>query len=225
VPNTSAACVGAAVASGFAFHHAQPEYVLLTRWLPLDQPSPLPKYAFTQIGVGVVVVNGTGQVLMVQEKVSPVPQYQGCWKLPGGLADPGEDFADTVLREVDEETGVKAELAGLSSLRHTHGFRFNQGDLYVVVKLRALSEVITICPHELLGAQWMEASEIESLVVEPKPGVLLDGKVSLQQWKIIEHALYGPVIRGEKTIGHKVAMLYTAANEATNGESKRQRSS
>ena len=59
-------------------------------------PSPLPKYAFTQIGVGGVVVNGHGEVLMVQEKVSPLPIYQGTWKLPGGLADPGEDFAQTV---------------------------------------------------------------------------------------------------------------------------------
>ena len=42
---------GPAVAAGFAFHHAKPGYVLLTRWLPTDQPSPLPRYGFTQIGV------------------------------------------------------------------------------------------------------------------------------------------------------------------------------
>ena len=39
------------MAAGFAFHHAKPGYVLLTRWLPTDQPSPLPRYGFTQIGV------------------------------------------------------------------------------------------------------------------------------------------------------------------------------
>ena len=48
IPLTCAASVGAAVANGFVFHHAQPDYVLLTKWLPTDEPSPLPKYAFTQ---------------------------------------------------------------------------------------------------------------------------------------------------------------------------------
>ena len=76
VPIASAAIVGGAVRWGFEFHHAQPGYVLLVRWLPQDVPSPLPKYAFTQIGVGGVVVNGRGEVLMVQEKVSPLPIYQ-----------------------------------------------------------------------------------------------------------------------------------------------------
>ena len=38
--------------------------------------------------------------------------------------------------QVREETGVLATLEGVVSLRHSHGFRFGQGDLYVVVKLR-----------------------------------------------------------------------------------------
>lgn len=85
----------AAVEAGFAYHHATADYLELTCWLP-PTPSPLPRFAFTMIGVGGVVVNGAGEVLMVQEKVSPSARTQGAWKLPGGLADPGEDFAQTV---------------------------------------------------------------------------------------------------------------------------------
>ena len=59
-----------------------------------------------RVQVGGVVVNSLDEVLMVQERVSPLPLFQGSWKLPGGLADPGEDFATTVRREVIEETGV-----------------------------------------------------------------------------------------------------------------------
>ena len=43
---------------------------------------------------------------MVQERVSPLAQYQGSWKLPGGLADPREDFAETVGREVQVRKDV-----------------------------------------------------------------------------------------------------------------------
>merc|ERR1712226_893348 len=110
-----------------------------------------PSYAFTQIGVGGVVLNSKNEVLMIVEKVSPLPQFQGSWKLPGGLADPGEDFTTTVLREVREETGVSGTLEGVVSLRHSHGFRFGQADIYVLVKVRANAdaEEIQLCQKEL----------------------------------------------------------------------------
>jgi 8-oxo-dGTP diphosphatase len=38
---------------------------------------------------------------------------QGLWSLPGGHIEPGEAARDAALREVREETGVEAELAGL----------------------------------------------------------------------------------------------------------------
>ena len=123
VPLACGGGVGGAAANGFVFHHAQPDYAMMTRWLPPNVPSTLPKYGFTQVGVGGVVrassrvqcssapsptrlspppqvVNTRNEVLMVQEAIAPMPQFQGCWKLPGGLADPGEDFAETAIREV-----------------------------------------------------------------------------------------------------------------------------
>ena len=47
IPLACAECVGAAAAQGFEFHHARPEYVMMTRWLPTDRPSPLPRHGFT----------------------------------------------------------------------------------------------------------------------------------------------------------------------------------
>lgn len=215
VPLQAASCVGSAVTQGFQFHHAKQNYVLLTRWLP-DTPSSLPKYSFTQIGVGGIVLNGKGEVLMVQERVSPIPLFQGSWKLPGGLADPSEDFAETVAREVHEETGVTGSLIGVVSIRHSHGFRFSQGDIYVVVKIQATKEEITLDPHELLDAQWMSAEAIESLVADPSADSL-DGKVSANNWKVISNALHGSLIEGTvipNSRGGKSSMLYTAPKPA-----------
>ena len=214
IPLACAAVAGAAAACGFEFHHAQPGYVMMTRWLPAS-PSPLPKYGFTQIGVGGVVLNAAGEVLMVQERVSPSAQFQGSWKLPGGLSDPGEQFADTVIREVREETAVVGTLEGVVSLRHSHGFRFGQGDIYVVVRLRAdpNHESIVVDPNELLDARWMAPATIESLVERDsqKP---LDGKVSENNWKMIQNALHGNMIVACSLAARgagKPALLYTAA--------------
>ena len=194
---------------------------MLTRWLPKDKPSPLPNFGFTQIGVGGIVVNKNDEVLMVQEKVSPMAYYQGSWKLPGGLADPGEDFADTVAREVREETGVMTALLGVVNLRHMHGVRFGQADLYVVVKLRATSEEIVMDPNELAGARWMSRADIEKRVVQETDKSIssLDDRVSLTNWKVIKNALDGEhIITGTQlplaagvANSRKPSMLYTAA--------------
>ena len=206
--------VSAAVSAGFTYHHATAEYLMLTRWLPAT-PSPLPRYGFTQIGVGGVVVNGRGEVLMVVERVSPLARMQGSYKLPGGLSDPGEDFAQTVAREVLEETGVATELDGVVSLRHAHGRRFDQGDLYVIVRLRATAEEITIDEAELAEARWMSREEIERIVEtddEASSKADLGGKISKGNYEMIDNALRGELIEGVELPSSKgiITMLYRA---------------
>ena len=141
---------------------------------------------------------------------------QGAWKLPGGLADPGEDFATTVAREVREEVGVEAELDGVVSMRHAHDRRFDQGDLYVVVRLRAASDEICLDTGELADARWMSRAEIEAIVetAEDK-GQPLDGKVSSGNWEMIDNALSGRLIEGVTIFNSKgqPTMMYKAPSE------------
>lgn len=54
---------------------------------------------------GVVIFRGKILVLYKNFK----NKYEG-WVLPKGTVEPGEDFKDTALREVHEETGVKAQI-------------------------------------------------------------------------------------------------------------------
>ena len=35
---------------GFEIHHAKPEYIQLTHWLPTSEPNMLPRYASNYIG-------------------------------------------------------------------------------------------------------------------------------------------------------------------------------
>ena len=56
---------------------------MMTNWLPVDVPSPLPPNASHQVGVGAFVVNEKRQVLVVQEKFGPL-RGMGFWKFPTG---------------------------------------------------------------------------------------------------------------------------------------------
>jgi mutator protein MutT len=62
------------------------------------------------VGVGVVVFNAQGEVLLARRGNPP---RQGEWSLPGGLIDLGEKLADAAVREVWEECAIEIEVGGL----------------------------------------------------------------------------------------------------------------
>jgi 8-oxo-dGTP diphosphatase len=54
-----------------------------------------------------------GLVLLVERGKGALP---GTWSLPGGHVEPGERALAAALREVGEETGVEAEILGLTDV-------------------------------------------------------------------------------------------------------------
>ena len=60
-----------------------------------------------QIGIKAVIQNDDGRILLLA-----VPQWDdnpAHWDLPGGRMEPGEDFLQTLKRELQEEIGVTFE--------------------------------------------------------------------------------------------------------------------
>ena len=102
LPLQQAHLVHVATSWGFGYHHAEPEHLMLTTWLH-DSPSTLPANASHQVGVGAVVPNRHGEILVLKEKSGPAAKYD-IWKLPTGLLNAGEDYQDAAVREVKEET-------------------------------------------------------------------------------------------------------------------------
>jgi len=151
------------VEHGFIYHHAQSDRVVLTKWLPTDRISTLPKYPFTNVGVGGVVENEKGEILLMKERRG---HYLG-WKFPGGLSDPNESIQEAIAREVLEETGVEAEFCGILTFRHAkRGPYANTGDLYFVCHMKPKDESkidIRPCPSEAADAQWMSREAITKL--------------------------------------------------------------
>jgi mutator protein MutT len=57
------------------------------------------------VGVGAVIIQD-GRILLEKRKNEP---GKGKWSIPGGLVELGESVEQTVLREVEEETGLEVE--------------------------------------------------------------------------------------------------------------------
>jgi 8-oxo-dGTP diphosphatase len=62
-----------------------------------------------RVGVGAVILDGE-RVLLARRGQPP---GQGKWSIPGGLVHLGERIEDALVREVEEESGLRVRLLGL----------------------------------------------------------------------------------------------------------------
>ncbi|MGW4608722.1 NUDIX domain-containing protein [Streptomyces sp. NPDC004532] len=99
------------------------------------------------------VRDGAGRVLMVQRSDN------GRWALPGGGHDLGESIADTVVREVREETGIEVQVADLSGIYTDpgHVMRYDDGEVRqqfsLCFRARPVGGSLVSCPGSRRLAQ------------------------------------------------------------------------
>jgi ADP-ribose pyrophosphatase YjhB (NUDIX family) len=127
---------------------------MLNKWLVKDVPSKLPCYSTHNLAVGGVVISPCNQkILLIKENYK---QLMHLWKFPGGLVDEGETIEKAAVREVWEETGIKASYIGVMGFREQLNFRFGQGDMYFTCLMKAENIEINKCEVELHDAQWID---------------------------------------------------------------------
>lgn len=152
LPAARARLIPIAAEAGFTFHHT--DEAVLTMTYRLQPNAFVPTFATHYIGAGGVVINRRQELLVVSERHRrdlSRPYY----KLPGGALHPGEHLADAVIREVFEETGVRAKFEALVCFRHWHGYRYGKSDIYFICRLSPLSEEIAIQMDEIEESIWM----------------------------------------------------------------------
>ena len=114
-----------------------------------------------RVGVGAVVLDGD-RVLLVRRGAPP---SEGKWSIPGGLVELGERLDEAVVREVEEESGLRVRLLGLCGVID-RVVRENGADPvryhWVIIDYAAVVEGGTLrAGSDADEARWVPVSEIE----------------------------------------------------------------
>ena len=179
VPMSRGHLLGPASEAGLAYHHAAGDVATLCVWLKSDIGSLIPEYATHQVGVGAVVIRSKSndddddELLVVREARN---NYRP-WKIPGGLAELGEQLDEAAIREVLEETGIPCRFVGVLGVRHTHGMQFGRSDLYFVCRMEPVPDEDGTMPEptpqagEIEAVTWLPLSEFRSMVTSEDKNV------------------------------------------------------
>ena len=157
VPAALVKYLPAALDHGFTLRGGDATHVLCCAWLPGGE-SPLPPGPTHQVGVGAVVTDRVGRLLLVQEAVGPA---QGRWKLPTGLCESNEDVGQAAAREVREETGLEVRPAEVLAVRHSHGFHRGVSDVFFCVRCEVIDEGAALTPQagEIARVEWRPVAD------------------------------------------------------------------
>ncbi len=125
-------------------------------------------HAKYNVGVTGVVRDDEGRVLLLRHRLwSP----QRPWGLPTGFAAKGEEFGQTVVREVKEETGLDVVPGPLVRLRS--GYRLR---LEVAYEARLTGGTLRLDPLEILEARWCRPDDLPEGLSDIHRG-LISGEV------------------------------------------------
>ena len=166
--------IAIALELGFEFHNCEPKRVTLT--YRVEKNTYIPVAPTHTIGVGAVVINKNNELLMVRDRIH---KEHSIYKLPGGMVEDANRLSDAVVREVWEETGVKAKLIKMVSILNSHPYRYNKSNLYIVFQLEALTTKINI----------IDVNEIEEAIWMPLDEFFLHEKMSKFQKSLVHSAL------------------------------------
>lgn len=130
------------------------------------------------IGVGAIVFDGQGRVLLVRRARPP---KAGLWTVPGGRLEPGETLLECCRREVFEETGLAIEPGPIVAVAD----RAAEGFHYIIVDFAArLLSVDVSEPKpatDASDARWVELAVLDSFpLVEGLAAAVHAAKRSLE---------------------------------------------
>lgn len=104
-------------------------------------------HATFNVGVTGIVRADDGRVLLLRHRLWPEDRQ---WGFPGGFAKRGEQFAETVVREIREETGLTVTVGRLLDVRV--GDRYRAEVYYEAVLVGGVDRLV-LQDREILAAR------------------------------------------------------------------------
>ena len=102
-----------------------------------------------------VICNDQGRVLLCQRGYGA---QAGQWEFPGGKCEAGETYADCLVREIDEELGVRIEVKN-ELLRMRYEYPDKTID-FAFLQARVVGGEMQVREHK--AVRWLMPDEIES---------------------------------------------------------------
>ncbi|MFE7560067.1 NUDIX domain-containing protein [Kitasatospora sp. NPDC057500] len=116
--------------------------------------------------VTAVVTNDAGRLLLIHKTDNNL------WALPGGGHDIGESVADTVVREVREETGIDVEVDSVVGLYTdpAHVIAYDDGEVRqqfsICFKARPVGGALRTS-SESREVRWVDPADLDDLDIHP----------------------------------------------------------
>ncbi len=123
--------------------------------------------------VTAVVRNKAGEILLQRRTDNNL------WALPGGAQDIGESIAETVVREVWEETGIEVEVTGLVGIytNPRHVIEFSDGEVRqqfsICFRARPVGGALATS-SESSDVRWVSCSGLDELAIHPSMRLRID---------------------------------------------------
>lgn len=137
----------------------------------IDDPA-APKANSVVPSVVAIVQDARGRVLLIHKTDNDL------WALPGGGHEVGESIAQTVVREVKEETGYDVEIVGLSGTytNPRHVMAYEDGEVRQQFSIAFRARLVggeARTSSESKRVEWVDIDETEGLPMHPSMRIRL----------------------------------------------------
>lgn len=112
-----------------------------------------------KVGVGVIIVNDEGKVLIGKRTGSHAPYYS----IPGGHLELGETFEQAAIKEVKEETNLSIENPKVICITNNLKTFALEGQHYISIILLAKEysgKLTNLEPNKCEGYQWVKLTKL-----------------------------------------------------------------
>lgn len=124
------------------------------------------KFSTVMIVVAVAILDREGRVLMQQRP--PNKQHGGLWEFPGGKVEAGENLAEAVVREIDEELGLAIDSAALFPISFAHdALDANSRQILLLLYGARIWSGVAMAKEAGSAICWVGAEELAGLPMPP----------------------------------------------------------